>query len=952
MFRIFREKLEIKVLALIVGLMLIGAMIIGTTVIMLQRGGLSRTSLRNAATLAQVVSRSLETTMVHGRADITSDMAQRLHAVEGVQAINVYNKDGRAAFVKNAPVTEAETARRLVVEKKPVQIESGDKVVFYNPLPNGPRCTGCHSINDDILGIVKVEIDMSEVYGKFTSYIWFAIFGSFCGISGLSVALLLVLRRVVLKPIKRVVDAAGHLADGDLSFHVDVHSSDEIGRMAEDLRNSIHKVAVIIGRIKDVASRVYKVTDTVKEESRLVLEATVMESGAINNISSSIEESNTAMARIVENVASLSSSAGETAAAAVEMASSTEQVARKTAEVHDAVDSTSASITQMTSAMREVAAAAEELSMSAEETLAAMEQIGASIKEVEGRAKDSARHSTRVADLAQGEGMETIAKTIDGMMLIRESVQSTSDYINQLGSRSEDIGEILTVIDDITDQTTLLALNAAILAAQAGEHGRGFSVVANQIKSLAERTANSTQEISSLIETVQGEVRGAVSHMESAMKRVDDGLKLSSDAKQALERIVDSSGVSAQMAYSIDRATEEQAKGVRVVNTAMDSVRGRIDQIVRATQEQTRGAGLIIDSAEIMRDLTIHVERATAEQSQSSRRISDAVESISERIQQISLAVREQHIGTDQIMKSIEQIKHIPEKSRSLAFSMNKGLRDVMRDNELLETEVARFRTAYSGKDVVYMGVVPLESPAEMYKKFMPFADYLSEKLGKRVELRIPVDFNTAIADIGSGLTQLCFMTPSTYIEAHNRHQVRVLAKALRKGKPYHHTVIIVRADSGINELREIKGRTFAFGDIHSTSSHLVPRAMLKQAGVDLTSLRYYEYLGHHDDVAQAVLKGDFDAGGVMEAVALRYESKGIKLLKYSPEVPEFNMATARDLSADEREALRQAVLRLNAANVQDHRVLASINEDYTGFTDAADADFDPIRQIILDLGA
>jgi phosphonate transport system substrate-binding protein len=195
-------------------------------------------------------------------------------------------------------------------------------------------------------------------------------------------------------------------------------------------------------------------------------------------------------------------------------------------------------------------------------------------------------------------------------------------------------------------------------------------------------------------------------------------------------------------------------------------------------------------------------------------------------------------------------------------------------------------------------------------------------------------------------------MTPSTYIEAHNRHQVRVLAKALRKGKPYHHTVIIVRADSGINELREIKGRTFAFGDIHSTSSHLVPRAMLKQAGVDLTSLRYYEYLGHHDDVAQAVLKGDFDAGGVMEAVALRYESKGIKLLKYSPEVPEFNMATARDLSADEREALRQAVLRLNAANVQDHRVLASINEDYTGFTDAADADFDPIRQIILDLGA
>jgi methyl-accepting chemotaxis protein len=101
--------------------------------------------------------------------------------------------------------------------------------------------------------------------------------------------------------------------------------------------------------------------------------------------------------------------------------------------------------------------------------------------------------------------MASIGKAIDGMKEIKASVENTAGYIRKLGGRSEEIGQILNVIDEITDQTTLLALNAAILAAQAGEHGKGFSVVADEIKNLAERTSVSTQEIGELIQSVQQE---------------------------------------------------------------------------------------------------------------------------------------------------------------------------------------------------------------------------------------------------------------------------------------------------------------------------------------------------------------------------------------------------------------------------------------------------------------
>jgi methyl-accepting chemotaxis protein len=155
------------------------------------------------------------------------------------------------------------------------------------------------------------------------------------------------------------------------------------------------------------------------------------------------------------------------------------------------------------------------------------------------------------------------------MNRIEATARRTADVINRLGERAENVGSILTVIEDITDQTGLLALNAAILAAQAGEHGKGFAVVAAEIRGLASRTAASTQEIGKLITAVQEESREAVGVVREEVAMVAEGARLARDAGDALNKILKRADLSRDMSRGINKAATEQARGIRQVSEAV-----------------------------------------------------------------------------------------------------------------------------------------------------------------------------------------------------------------------------------------------------------------------------------------------------------------------------------------------------------------------------------------------
>ncbi|HXX53854.1 MAG TPA: methyl-accepting chemotaxis protein, partial [Thermodesulfovibrionales bacterium] len=382
---------------------------------------------------------------------------------------------------------------------------------------------------------------------------------------GMSVSLsllvsFLVLNKKIILPLKAMESAARKISEGDLSFDVETSDRDEIGRLSGHLRESFGELGRILQRIKELSERISKVVEDVERESKNMLNGAEKETEAVADISTSIEELNATATEIADNTESLAASTGETSVSVEQMVRSIGSINGNIQSLSEEVESTSSSIEELSLAIRDVASNAVDLATAAEATLSSISQITVGIREVEDNIKESARLSEKVTSDAATFGMASIEKTIQGMKNIQSSVEHTAQFIEVLGKRSDEIGKILSVIDEITDQTGLLALNAAILAAQAGEHGKGFSVVASEIKDLAERTSLSTKEIVSLIESVRQGVSNASEAMGMGIISVQEGFELAQEAGDSLKKILDSSRISSEMALSIERSTIEQAK--------------------------------------------------------------------------------------------------------------------------------------------------------------------------------------------------------------------------------------------------------------------------------------------------------------------------------------------------------------------------------------------------------
>ena len=189
-----------------------------------------------------------------------------------------------------------------------------------------------------------------------------------------------------------------------------------------------------------------------------------------------------------------------------------------------------------------------------------------SINEVSANAAESARVAQQSLDAAE-KGTTAVRNSITGMNEIREQIQDTSKRIKRLGESSQEISEIVELISDITEQTNILALNAAIQAASAGEAGRGFTVVAEEVQRLAERSGEATKQISAIVKTIQTDTQDAVSAMEKSTQGVVEGAKLSDAAGQALNEIGQVSRNLAELIETISRATQNQAHAAGMVAT-------------------------------------------------------------------------------------------------------------------------------------------------------------------------------------------------------------------------------------------------------------------------------------------------------------------------------------------------------------------------------------------------
>lgn len=260
----------------------------------------------------------------------------------------------------------------------------------------------------------------------------------------------------------------------------------------------------------------------------------------------------------------------------------------------------------------------------------------------------------------------------------------------------------------------------------------------------------------------------------------------------------------------------------------------------------------------------------------------------------------------------------------------------------------------YSGiaaaNDYLTLGIHPYKSHTKLIKAFTPLAKYLTEKTGVPVKIIISKDYQTHIDSIGSDRLDIAYMGPASYIKLVDRYGKKpILACQAIHGKPTFQGKIIIRKDSPLVSLDQLKGKSFAFGDPDSTMSHLVPRCMLWTAGIGTKDLKRHKFLGSHDNVALAVLAGDYDAGAVKESVFYKYEKRGLKTLADSPALFEHVFVTSRKLDPAIIQKLRNALFSLDK-DANGHSVMNSIKPGMTSMYPVKDTDYDNLRDILATL--
>jgi twitching motility protein PilJ len=228
-------------------------------------------------------------------------------------------------------------------------------------------------------------------------------------------------------------------------------------------------------------------------------------------------------------------------------------------------------------------------------------RMAASIEAVSGyaeRAADVARHSVDVAH----KGGAAVRRTIQGMNAIRETIQDTSKRIKRLGESSQEIGNIVELINDIAEQTNILALNASIQASMAGESGRGFAVVADEVQRLSERAANATRQIEVLVKTIQSDTNEAVTSMERSTTDVVGGALLAENAGAALDEIESVSNQIATLVQNISRSARDQATAASDITRNMNVLREISEQTADATGATSQSIGKLADLATQLRN--------------------------------------------------------------------------------------------------------------------------------------------------------------------------------------------------------------------------------------------------------------------------------------------------------------------------------------------------------------
>ncbi len=498
----------------------------------------------------------VEQSMAPGKEFVQVVLNRFLPAIENNQseeALSIMLNELHPAFERHR--SAAETVVRLKTEELNNQIASADMLV-----------------HNRTIAMIVIACTILIVIGGIVAYM---------------------MRTAIARPILQLRSAAEAVGDGDLSVAVPIHSNDEIGELSK-------RFNAMTAQLRTSAEE-----DQSKQEAILRSQAEAEQLAAIVRdekayLERSIDILLDAMQRFAHGDLTVSVSAERTDDSIARL------FAGLNSTVHDMrglVGQLVTTIEDLTVAVQAIYSSTEQLAATAEETASQTTQLSAMIDDSRSALHKNAEYADRTASAAQGSeqsaqaGTSIMDETLGKIQRIGEAVDQTNEVVQKMGSAGKQIGEIIQVVDEIADQTNLLALNAAIEAARAGEAGRGFAVVADEVRKLAERTSMATKQVTNVVKNIQALTSQAIQSIKVVETQADDGVVLAEKAHEALQTIVQSSAGVQTMVHTMSSSTVEQAQSAEQVATGIES-------IAQASQQNASAAHALTDTGASLRTTT------------------------------------------------------------------------------------------------------------------------------------------------------------------------------------------------------------------------------------------------------------------------------------------------------------------------------------------------------------
>jgi methyl-accepting chemotaxis protein len=550
----------------------------------------------------------------------------------------------------------------------------------------------------------------------------------------LVVALVLVrlFNRYIRVPVELLNSSIARITQGDLSETVSACRDDEIGSIANGVRFLAERLEGTVARINSNSEKVTLAVQQLNATFDTVRGGINSQNRSTEEVVLKVESAAGAQLEIAANTGQLLSLSEDNLSALLEMKASSEEIATNADHLNKNLRDSLSTLTNLAGSAQEVTSMAEEVATFVEEASTSIEQVYRSVGNVESIVNESARLSSQTTAVISGKGMQSISAATEGMQRIGTFIDSLMKAIARLDTRSRDIDKILAVIEDVTVKSRLLSLNAQIIAAQAGEKGKSFAVVAGEMKQLSDQSSASTKEIDTIISDILREIAEVVNETRESVAVVRDGEAVVQRTAGVLEEILETSRQATDLAKEIERASREQTSGLQLTVKSTEQIRSKIVEVTRATGEQEKSTSFLLTALTPLKEAMEMTKRATEEQALSTRLISGNIELANQKNSQIAATAGGQLTINQQV---IEALQGVTAMGHSTVLEIN-GLipcvTAMREDIEALQLEMAGFTTSATTIATTEMFAtveLPEELGIELSPAPLPLIDPEPEKI-------------------------------------------------------------------------------------------------------------------------------------------------------------------------------------------------------------------------------